>query len=643
MQSAFTYKGILVGALLSLCCGAGAVYGMLLVRGSWWGLNASAPGAILLFFILTCFVNTVLAFIRRPLALGPGDLVLVYAMMLMALTLPTQNFLVHIIPTICVPFYSASPENDWRSTLHPYIPDWIAPQNYEAIKNLYEGLPKGQSIPWDAWYIPLGAWCALFVALSLMMICLAVILHRQWSQAEHLAYPMAQLPQAMLDPGSDPQARLAPFFKNPLVWIGFALPLVFFSFGGLNHYFPSVPAFNQFLPNWWWFQDEVRVIVFFSFAWIGFFYLVSLEIIFSIWFFYLFTKLEEGAFSLLGIASTEKLSRYEAFQSADLVHQGVGAFIVFAVFGLWMARRHLRAVVRKAWNPTDPLDDSQEILSYRACLVGLVASLLFVSSWLWLSGVPLVIIPVFLAIVLIYYIVITRVVAAGGIPTTRPPIVPPFFIISGLGASILGDRGLVAMGFAMGWAAEMRLFPMIACANSLKLAEKLPGPKRRLFWGMILAILCGLAGSIYVLMELAYTHGGINLIRHFINDGAQWNRLAPLIDRPPSGPDMRGWVFTGIGGLIEGFLMWANHRFFWWPLHPLGFVIAAGFITGQIWFSAFIAWLLKAVILQYGGPGFFAKLKPFFLGMILGEATVGGLWLLVDALTGHYGNRITAM
>ena len=56
MQSAFTF---LVGALLSLCCGAGAVYGMLLVRGSWWGLNASAPGAILLFFILTCFVNTV--------------------------------------------------------------------------------------------------------------------------------------------------------------------------------------------------------------------------------------------------------------------------------------------------------------------------------------------------------------------------------------------------------------------------------------------------------------------------------------------------------------------------------------------------------------------------------------------------------
>jgi len=480
MKSAFTYKGLAVGALLSLVCGAGGVYGMLLVRGSWWGLNASAPGAILLFFVLTFFVNTLLRLIHRPLALGRGDLVMIYTMMLMALTLPTQNFLVHIIPTMCIPFYSASPENDWRAVLHPLIPDWIAPQDYSAIKHLYEGLPAGQAIPWDAWVVPLGAWFALFLALSLMMICLSVILHRQWSTAEHLTYPMVHLPRLMIEEGSDPTARLGPFFKNPLVWLGFALPLVFFSFDGLNHYIPEVPTFSQFSPSLWWFENNVRVIIGFSFAWIGFFYLVSLDIIFSIWFFYLFSKLQEGAFSIVGIASTEKLSRYEAFQSADLVHQGLGAFVVFAIFGLWMARRHLLAVWRKAWNPTDPLDDSDEMLSYRTCLIGLAASLLFISGWLWLSGMPLVVLPLFLGIVLIYYIVITRVVTAGGIPTTRPPIVPPFFIISGLGASILGDRGLVAMGFAMGWAAEMRLFAMIACANSLELAEMIPGPKRRL-------------------------------------------------------------------------------------------------------------------------------------------------------------------
>ena len=52
---------------------------------------------------------------------------------------------------------------------------------------------------------------------------------------------MVHLPRSMIEEGSDPTARLGPFFKNPLVWMGFALPLFFFSFDGLNHYFPEVP------------------------------------------------------------------------------------------------------------------------------------------------------------------------------------------------------------------------------------------------------------------------------------------------------------------------------------------------------------------------------------------------------------------
>ena len=36
-------------------------------------------------------------------------------------------------------------------------------------------------------------------------------------------------------------------------------------------------------------------------------------------------------------------------------------------------------------------------------------------------------------------------------------------------------------------------------------------------------------------------------------------------------------------------------------------------------------------------------MRPFFLGLILGEATSAGFWLCVDALTGATGNHITAM
>ena len=646
-EPVFTCKGFAVGVLLSFVAGAGGVYGMLLVQGSWWGLNASAPGAIFLFFILTFFLNNPLRRLRRSLSLGAGDLVLVYAMMLLALTIPTQNFLVHIIPTMCVPFYQASAENEWQEILHPYIPDWIAPQNEEAIRRLYEGLSSGESIPWEAWIVPLTAWSALFVALSVMMISVSVILHRQWSAGERLSYPMIHLPRAMIEEGGarGGTSLLNSFFGNPLTWLGFALPFFLFGMDGLHEYIPAVPEFPQFFPYFYWFRDTVQLIWGFSFAWIGFFYLVSLDIIFSIWFFYLLTKVEEGIFNILGVTNTEVMSRYEATQSADLSHQGAGAFIVFALFGLWTARDHLKAVWRRLWLTDDAVravDDSEEALPYRACVVLLAGSLLFVGFWLWRAGMPVVVLPVLLGICVIYYIVITRVTAAGGIPTTRPPIIPPYFVISGFGTSILGERGLVALGFSQGWMAEMRLFPMIACANSLKLAEAVRGPKRRLFYGMLLAVVCSLVGSILMLMHLGYTHGGINLIAHFIGDGHQWHRMTPLFDETRE-PNLRGWMFTGIGGVVEGLLMWANHRWTWWPLHPLGFVVAAGFITGQIWLSAMIAWMLKMVIFQYGGGRLFVRLRPVFLGMILGEASTGGLWLVIDAITGNYGNRITAM
>ena len=625
---------------MSLLAGAGAIYGRTLVGGSWWGLNASAPGAIFLFFLLTFFINTLLRSVWRPLALGRGDLVLVYAMLIMALTLPSQNFLARIFSVMGAPYYGASPENNWEHILQPHLPQWLVPHDPEAIRGFFEGLPAGHPIPWDAWMVPLGAWLALALALSVMMICMAAILHRQWSVNERLAYPIVHLPRAMIEEGVDsPGSRLNPFFKNPLVWLGFALPFFLFGMDGLHEYVSVVPEFDMWLTNLYWFRETVRVVLFFSFAWVGFFYLVNLDIVFSIWFFYLLSKLQEGVFSVFGVSNPEVMSVYESFQSADLSHQGTGAVVVFVLFGLWMARHHLLDVVHRILRP-GPTGEDEEFPSYRFCLLAFTGSLLFLGVWLWASGIPLIVLPAFLGICLAYFIMITRVTTAGGVPTTRPPITPPFFVISGFGTSVLGDRGLAAMGLSMAWAAEMRLFPMIACANSLKLAEMVRGPKGRLFWGLILAVVCSLSAATYLLMELAYTHGAVNL--GYGEGGGNWRWFTAFHAARPEA-NLRGWIFTGFGGLVEGFLMWANHRWFWWPLHPLGFVIAPGFITGQIWLSAFIAWFLKVVILQYGGPGLFAQLRPFFLGLILGEATTGGLWLVIDAITGNYGNRITAM
>ena len=50
------------------------------------------------------------------------------------------------------------------------------------------------TIPWDAWLLPLLGWSALIVAIYFAMICVAVVLRRQWIEREKLIYPLAQLP-----------------------------------------------------------------------------------------------------------------------------------------------------------------------------------------------------------------------------------------------------------------------------------------------------------------------------------------------------------------------------------------------------------------------------------------------------------------
>ncbi|MDE2813308.1 MAG: hypothetical protein OXM01_09800, partial [Gemmatimonadota bacterium] len=335
---------------------------------------------------------------------------------------------------------------------------------------------------------------------------------------------------------------------------------------------------------------------------------------------------------------------YSYSQTADLTHEVMGACLIFVGYTLWMGRRHLGAVWRKAWRGDPTVDDSGEMLSYRVAFFGFLVSLLFVGVWLWASGVPLAILPLFLLVCLIFYVFVTRAVATAGLATARSPMVAAFFVISAVGAPVIGAKGLTALTFTYVWQSEMRLFPMIAAANSLKLAEAVVGSKRRLFWGMALALVVSLAGATWIIFQVCYEHGGINLHSFFMTRQANrtfTDMARPIVDPLPA--DMRGWLFTGIGGFFEAVLLWGHHRFYWWPLHPLGFIVSVGWLAGQVWFSVFIAWALKLVIVKWGGMPLYERAKPFFLGLILGEATAAGLWLCIDGMLGETGHFLSYM
>ena len=75
-------------------------------------------------------------------------------------------------------------------------------------------------------------------------------------------------------------------------------------------------------------------------------------------------------------------------------------------------------------------------------------------------------------------------------------------------------------------------------------------------------------------------------------------------------------------------------RFVWWQLHPLGYPLAGYYHFDKLWFPFFISWVLKWAILKHGGIQAYRKAFPLFLGLVLGEFTMGSIWGLVGLLTG---------
>jgi hypothetical protein len=84
-----------------------------------------------------------------------------------------------------------------------------------------------------------------------------------------------------------------------------------------------------------------------------------------------------------------------------------------------------------------------------------------------------------------------------------------------------------------------------------------------------------------------------------------------------------------VGFVFCSLLMIARIRFPWWPLHPIGYAITSSWAMNLVWMPLLIAWVVKGLILRYGGVRLYREFMPLFLGMILGQVLVGSAWHLL--------------
>lgn len=50
------------------------------------------------------------------------------------------------------------------------------------------------------------------------------------------------------------------------------------------------------------------------------------------------------------------------------------------------------------------------------------------------------------------------------------------------------------------------------------------------------------------------------------------------------------------------------------------------------WLDMFVAWLVKSLILRYGGLRLYQTALPFFFGLILGDFVAGSAWCIVGTV-----------
>ncbi|MCH8962639.1 MAG: hypothetical protein IH820_15325, partial [Bacteroidetes bacterium] len=92
----------------------------------------------------------------------------------------------------------------------------------------------------------------------------------------------------------------------------------------------------------------------------------------------------------------------------------------------------------------------------------------------------------------------------------------------------------------------------------------------------------------------------------------------------PSPIFAKGFLYTGLGAGVAGLLMVLRMRLSWWPLHPVALPLSTVWYMDRFFFSVFLAWGIKGLVLKFGGANLYRKTQPFFIGIILGEVVCSG-------------------
>jgi hypothetical protein len=618
-----TPRAILLGfPLILLNC-----YWIGTTEGVWHGLHFTclslAMNVVFLLLVLIA-ANAMLGRVRPTLVLSQSELLTLFSMLALSSVLCGHDRLVTMMGIIAHARRYASPENHWESLFMGYLRDALVVKNAEAAYFFYNGGSSYWSTGyWRHWVMPAIAWTSFWGALVWMMLCLNVILRRRWTESERLSYPIVQIPLAMTDTSSG-------FFRNRLMWGGFAVAAFIDLLAGLHYLYPSVPALTYMGPDMdiaphitsrpWNAIDSLRL-DFYPFM-VGLGFLLPMDLIFSTWFFYLVGRAQLVWGAATGIAESSPLYPYHGMQAA-------GAVVFLGLVALWEARSYLRQVGHCILGRKSELSDAGEAMSYRGAAIGLAAGMFWVALFaVWAGMEPRLLLPYF-AIFFLVALTVARLRADTGAPAHGLTNVnPQDILITGLGTTGMSGRGLTALALFQWFNRFNRAHPMPVGLESMKVCHVLRLEQRRMLIALLLTTVFSLFCGFAIYPGLMYRHGAA--LAAELN-GTGWVTYGSLESwlQTPKRPDPMGIGFFAGGGLFALGLALLRARFVWFPFHPMGFALGIGGTVDRWWFALLVCTAIKGVIIHYAGVRGFRRAAPFFMGLVLGQYVVACLWSLI--------------
>ncbi|MBI5094048.1 MAG: hypothetical protein HZB26_16600 [Candidatus Hydrogenedentes bacterium] len=563
--------------------------------------------------------------------LSPPELLVIYTMLSIASALASIDFIDVLVPML--PFLDHfGPLEGRYGAIRGSMPEWLLVQDRDALRSYYIGQESfytpANFVPW---LLPLAWWSAFIIALCAVMWGLNLVFRKQWTENEKLSYPVIQVPMLL---ATEPET----LFKNKVFWTAFALAAGIDLLNGLQFLFPLLPRLplvhivnlQAFFPERPWLDMGATWVSFYPFA-IGMCFFMPTDLAFSCWFFYIFWKAQRVLASHIGMHGMPGFPFIE--------EQTAGGYYAIALLALWLSRRQIKRMALLALGkPAEEHETPWERREARLAALLICGGFTFLLYFCWRAQMTMSIALAFFVLYFLLSVAITRMRAELGPPShDLPAIGPGFQIVNLLGPTAMAKSNpadLPMMGMLNFFNRAYRSHPMPHGLEALRIAERLHMDYLRYLLAMATAVAAGTVFAFWGLLVMMEKYGATQvsgLGEWFGRE--QWDNVNLWLTNPP--PHMaQPTMAIGIGLLCSFGLAALRMNLAWWPFHPVGYAVSGSWSMDQLWASILAVWIIKSLVLKYGGAKAYRPAIPFFVGLLMGDFIAGAFWNLYGTFLG---------